>query len=73
LCLHEELGEIPSSYLAKTRMEHAARILVQSPDVAISEVAHQVGMRSVSSFAQRFKGYFGCPSRQWRQRTADFA
>lgn len=67
-CFREELGETPSAYLAKQRLEHAARILSENPEESIAQVAHRVGMRSASNFSFRFRDYFGCTPREWRQR-----
>lgn len=70
-CFRSELGETPSSYLAKQRLEHAARILVQNPTEAISKVAASVGMRSASNFSYRFRECFGCTPREWRLRAGN--
>ena len=50
------------------RLEHAARILADSPDEPIAQVAGRVGMRSASNFSLRFRGRFGCTPREWRRR-----
>lgn len=67
-CFRDELGETPSAYLAKQRLEHAARILSESPEEPIAQVAHRVGMRSASNFSLRFRDYFGCTPREWRRQ-----
>lgn len=68
-CFSEELGVTPSTYLMEQRLEHAARILSESPDVPIAQVAHRVGMKSASNFSLRFRKYFGCTPREWRKET----
>jgi AraC-like DNA-binding protein len=67
-CFRQELGITPSAYLTQQRLEHAARILSESPDEPVSRVALLVGMKSASNFSLRFREYFGCAPREWRKR-----
>ena len=69
-CFREELSTTPSAYLMAQRLEHAARILTDSPDEPIAQVAGRVGMRSTSNFSLRFRGRFGCTPREWRRQVA---
>lgn len=69
-CFREELGETPSSYLASQRLELAARMLVESPEEPVAQVARSVGMRSASNFSLRFRARFGCTPREWRRKVA---
>ncbi|MCI6273888.1 MAG: helix-turn-helix domain-containing protein [Coriobacteriaceae bacterium] len=67
-CFRQALGMTPSAYLAKQRLEHAARILLERPKEQISQVACSVGIKSASNFSLRFRRYFGCTPRAWRKR-----
>jgi AraC-like DNA-binding protein len=69
-CFRQELATTPTTYLVERRMEHAARILSESPQETISQVAQRVGMKSASNFSQRFRMYFGCTPREWRSRVS---
>ncbi len=50
----EQLGESPSSYLSKRRMERACRLLI-STNLSCKEIAARVGYDSAVSFNRTFK------------------
>ncbi|AHF93530.1 AraC family transcriptional regulator [Opitutaceae bacterium TAV5] len=53
-----ELGETLTSYLRRTRIEHAAQ-LIQSGDCNVTEAAMSVGYSSLGQFSQAFRARFG--------------
>lgn len=61
-------GETPNAYLQRTRMEKAARRLLNEPDISISEVAWSYGFNSVSLFSRTFSIYFGATAKEFRKQ-----
>ena len=62
----EAVGETPMRYLARWRMQLAARLL-EEPGRAIDGVAEAVGYRSEAAFNRAFKNIVGTPPGQWRR------
>jgi len=62
----EVIGEAPMHYLARIRMQHAARYLVNR-SCSIEQVADEVGYRSSAAFQRAFKRHFGAPPAAWRR------
>lgn len=58
--LKEELGLTFTSYLKKLRLTEAARLLSETADANISEIAYLVGYNNVSYFNKLFKAEYGC-------------
>ena len=58
--LKEELGLTFTAYLKKLRLTEAARLLSESREANISEVAYWVGYNNVSYFNKLFKAAYGC-------------
>ena len=61
------VGETPMRYLARWRMQLAARLL-EEPGRPIDVVAEQVGYRSEAAFNRAFKNIVGSPPGAWRRR-----
>ena len=55
---HEKVGESYIKFLTKVRMEQAARLLKNKPELKIYRVAEKVGYISVKHFSYIFKNYF---------------
>jgi transcriptional regulator GlxA family with amidase domain len=51
---HEQIGEPPSIYLAKRRIEQACRLLISS-NLSCKEIAAMTGYESAASFNRTFK------------------
>lgn len=51
----------PMQYLAKCRVEMAARLLVERPEASITEIAYTCGFNSSQYFATVFRNIKGCP------------
>jgi AraC-like DNA-binding protein len=60
------VGMPPMQYLARWRMQIAARLLCDS-DVNIATVADEVGYGSEASFSRAFKKLVGAPPAAWRR------
>ncbi|MEQ9563933.1 MAG: AraC family transcriptional regulator, partial [Woeseiaceae bacterium] len=60
------LGEPPMRYLAKLRLQGAARALSES-DHSIARIAFDVGYESEAAFNRAFKREFGAPPSMWRK------
>ena len=56
---HKKLKEPYSKYILRIRMEQAARLLRQNPNIRIYQVAEQTGFVSVKHFNTVFKKYYG--------------
>lgn len=56
---HKTLKEPYSKYLLRIRMEQAAKLLRQSPNIKIYTVAEQTGFVSTKHFNSVFKKYYG--------------
>ena len=63
------VGETPMRYLAKWRMQLAARLL-EHPGTAIEAIAEKVGYRSEAAFNRAFKSIVGMPPGAWRRSRA---
>ena len=68
----ETVGETPMRYLARWRMQLAARLL-EEPGRPIESVAELVGYRSEAAFNRAFKNIVGTPPGAWRKRQAGAA
>jgi len=64
--LKAELGFTFSGYLNKLRLTEAARLLAESNEVSIAEIAYGVGYKNVSYFNKLFKEEYGCTPKVFR-------
>jgi AraC-like DNA-binding protein len=64
---HQFLGEPPLTYLARWRMQLAARRLQTTRDTVL-QVAAEVGYESEAAFSRAFKREFQIPPAQYRNR-----
>jgi AraC-like DNA-binding protein len=64
------LGESPLAYLARWRLQVAARLLATTQKAMI-QVAMEVGYESESAFNRAFKREFGLPPAKYRRALAD--
>ena len=62
------LGEPPLAYLARWRLQLAARLL-QTTRKTVLQVASEVGYESEAAFNRAFKREFGAPPGQFRRVT----
>jgi len=66
---HKSLGETPSSYVQRLRIE-AARSLLESTTLAIEEITRQIGYEDISSFRRLFREHTSLTPTQYRKRYA---
>lgn len=66
----EIVGDTPMHYLAKWRMQLAARMLEQ-PGVTMEDVAEAVGYKSDAAFNRAFKNIVGLPPGTWRRSRSE--
>lgn len=64
--LKEELGYTFSAYLNKLRLTEAARLLSQSDEANVAEIAYSVGYKNVSYFNKLFKNEYGCTPKTFK-------
>ncbi|MBN2738763.1 MAG: AraC family transcriptional regulator [Spirochaetales bacterium] len=62
------MGEKLSEYIQRVRLEKAAAILLQNPNIAITEVALNSGFASSASFANSFKKHFSESASRFRSK-----
>lgn len=62
---HKTWKEPYTKYLLRIRMEQAARLLRQNPDIRIYTVAEQTGFVSVKHFNAVFKKYYGVTPKEF--------
>ncbi|MCB0562134.1 MAG: helix-turn-helix transcriptional regulator [Lewinellaceae bacterium] len=63
----EAYGASPGQWLRQRRLQHA-RLLLETTDSTVSEVAHNSGFENVSHFSQVFKSQFGYTPSAWRKK-----
>jgi AraC-like DNA-binding protein len=59
----------PMAYLAKVRLDAAAKLLAET-DLLAKEIAARVGFRSANYFARRFRRVFGLTPLRYRASSA---
>ncbi len=64
--LKEELGFTFTAYLNKLRLTEAARLLSETEDANISEIAYSVGYNNVSYFNKLFKMEYQCTPKTFK-------
>jgi AraC-like DNA-binding protein len=63
-------GSSPKDYWQRLRVEQAARLLREAPDLTITEIAHQLGFASSQYFATVFRRYLGVSPGRYREGEA---
>ena len=66
------LGDAPMRYLTEWRMA-LARDLLRTPDIALADVAGQVGYSSLYAFSTAFRRHHGNAPGRWRQASGESA
>lgn len=65
--IKDEIGLTFTAYINKLRLTEAARLLKESEDASVSEVAFAVGYNNPSYFNKLFKAEYGCTPKAYRQ------
>lgn len=58
----------PHNYLIDYRLQRACCLLVHSPQLTITEIAHEVGFNQITSFIRQFRKHFHMTPKQYRER-----
>lgn len=66
-CFKKVTGESPIQYLLKYRLIQSASVLTEYPDKNISAVAAECGFDSPAYYAKKFKEFYLCTPREYRQ------
>ena len=61
-------GKSPKAYLTDIQMEQATRILLNYPDMPVSEIGQRCGFSEASSFTRMFKKRYGMTPSVYRER-----
>jgi len=61
-------GESPKAYIQAIQMERAVMLLVDRPEIPVSQVANLCGFDEASSFGHTFKRIYGCSPSEYRDR-----
>ena len=70
--IQELTGQSPTDLIRDIRLKKAARLITQSPEATIADVARKVGFATPKYFSKCFKEKFGVlPSEYGQQHTAD--
>ncbi len=59
--------ETINDFVRRTRIEKAASILINNPDITINEAAYYTGFNSLPAFCRNFKKHFGKSAEEYRQ------
>ncbi|MBK8944418.1 MAG: AraC family transcriptional regulator [Ignavibacteriae bacterium] len=62
------LGETLNNYILRIRLEKAATILINNPNLSITEIGFECGFSSTSIFARAFKERFKITATEWRNK-----
>lgn len=60
------IGETLFQFIQRIRIEKAASLLINQPKKSITEISYECGFMNPSSFARKFKSYFGVSATLWR-------
>ena len=63
-------GESPKAYIQAIQMERAARLLTDTPQMTVTQVARRCGFDDASTFAHTFRRVYGCSPTQYRDEAA---
>jgi len=69
--LKEEIGFTFKAYLNKLRLTEAARLVCESQEACINEIAYAVGYKNVTHFNKIFKDEYGCSPRKFKKLKTD--
>lgn len=69
---HRQIGVPPGEFLAALRLDAAKRLLLTT-SLSVTDICFEVGYTSLGSFTTRFTQLVGMPPRQLRQVAQDFA
>ena len=62
----ELTGEGPAGYIQRLRLQHAARLLLET-ELSVQQIAEDVGFQNVGTYNKAFKRFYGVNSSQYRE------
>ena len=62
------VGETPSAFVRRLRLEKAASMLQTHPEHSITAIALDCGWQEASSFSRAFRRQFGIAANEWRKK-----
>lgn len=65
--IQEQTGQSPTELIRDIRLKKAARLLVQTPEASITDIAVKVGFSSPRYFSKCFKEKFGMLPKEYRR------
>ena len=66
--LQSAAGETPKAFVSAIQMEKAGKLLKESPDIPVLQVAALCGFEEASSFTHTFKRVYGMSPKQYREQ-----
>ena len=60
-------GESPKAFISAIQMELAAKLLTDSPDMSVTQIANRCGYDEVTSFGRTFRKTYGISPSQYRE------
>lgn len=64
--VREATGQSPKTFISAIVMERAARMLTDTPEIPVADIAARFGFEDASGFTHAFKRVFGCTPTQYR-------
>jgi len=64
-------GQTPNDFILNIRLKKSAFLLLNSPSMAIADIAVQVGFGSTSYYIKKFNKLYGVTPAQYRKNSAD--
>ena len=61
-------GESPKAFISAIQMEKAGKLLIECPDMPITDVSFKCGFDETSSFSHTFKRIYGISPTQYREQ-----
>jgi AraC-like DNA-binding protein len=59
--------ESPKAFISAIQMELAAKLLTDSPDMSVTQIANRCGYDEVTSFGRTFRKTYGISPSQYRE------
>jgi AraC-like DNA-binding protein len=60
-------GESPKAFISAIQMELASKLLTDSPDMSVTQIANRCGYDEVTSFGRTFRKTYGISPSQYRE------
>ena len=67
--INVEMGVNFSDYINRQRIEYAARMMREHPELPINELYIKTGFSSSSAFYRNFRHYMGCTPKEYVEKS----